>query len=86
MIKKVITCCFIGHRKMNNEFGTEAKLKGLIFGLIEQGVTQFLFGDHSEFNDLCYEIVTKLKKPTRIYAEFISEPIIPKPTNTQKAC
>lgn len=62
MIKKVITCCFIGHRKMNNEFGTEAKLNGLIFGLIEQGVTQFLFGDHSEFNDLCYEIVTKLKK------------------------
>ena len=47
---------------MNNEFGTETKLKGLIFGLIEQGVTQFLFGDHSEFNDLCYEIVTKLKK------------------------
>ncbi len=62
MMKKSTTCCFIGHRKMNNEFGTETKLNTLIFGLVEQGVTQFLFGDHSEFNDLCYEIVTKLKK------------------------
>ena len=62
MIKKAMTCCFIGHREINKDFETETKLKGLIFGLIEQGVTQFLFGDHSDFNDLCYEIVTKLKK------------------------
>ena len=34
----------------------------VIRNLIEQGVSRFLFGDHSQFNDLCYDTVTELKQ------------------------
>ena len=30
--------------------------------LLEQGVATFLFGDHSEFNTLCYEVVSELRE------------------------
>ena len=30
--------------------------------LLEQGVATFLFGDHSEFNTLCYKVVSELRE------------------------
>ncbi len=56
------TCCFIGHRQINHV----QELKRILYGVIEKLIIQndvrkFLFGSKSEFNDLCYEVVTQLK-------------------------
>ena len=56
------TCCFIGHRRIENHSEVQAKLQSILTELIEQGVTKFIFGDHSQFNDLCYDVVSELKK------------------------
>lgn len=56
------TCCFIGHRDIENFSETKEKLKREICGLIERGVSRFIFGDHSAFNDLCYDTITELKQ------------------------
>ena len=56
-------CCFIGHRKIDKSVGLTQKVGNLIQDLIEnKGVTTFLFGSRSEFDDLCHEIVTELQK------------------------
>ena len=39
----------------------EEALRSLIVELIDGGVGIVIFGDHSEFDDLCYTIVTELK-------------------------
>ena len=60
---KLLTCCFIGHRKIEYSLELELKLIELIENLIvEFNVGIFLFGSRSEFNDLCYRVVTKLKE------------------------
>ncbi len=56
------TCCFIGHRKIKCTLELRERLQSILLDLIENGTTDFIFGDHSEFNDLCYEVVTKLKE------------------------
>ena len=56
------TCCFIGHRKIENHSEVQEKLQSILTELIEHGVTKFIFGDHSQFNDLCYDVVSELKK------------------------
>lgn len=57
------TCSFFGHRNTildNNKYQLLIKIiKDLI---INKGVTVFLFGSHSRFNDICYKIVSKLKE------------------------
>ncbi len=71
------TCCFFGHREI---IETEELTKRL-YGEVERLITDkntyiFLFGSRSQFNDLCYRIVTELKEKyphiKRIYvrAEF----------------
>lgn len=56
------TCCFIGHRKIVWSLELENELFALVKRLIvEFGVTEFLFGSKSEFNNLCHKIVTELK-------------------------
>ncbi len=71
------TCCFIGHRKIRQTHELEETLLKTVEALIsEEGFDTFLFGSKSEFNSLCYEIVTGLKEKyphiRRIYvrAEF----------------
>ena len=55
------SCCFIGHRKIEVSNLLEEKLKKVLIYLIEkQGVTNFLFGSKSGFNDFCHVVVTKL--------------------------
>ena len=54
--------CFIGHRNIQKNEELISSLKETITGLINQGVTTFLFGSMSEFNDLSWEITTQLKE------------------------
>ena len=56
------TCCFIGHRKINETDRLKSNLKSAIIDLIvNKGVCTFLFGSKSAFNDLCFEIVSEIK-------------------------
>lgn len=74
---KLHTCCFFGHRKITETDELKSKLYNEIELLItNRRVHTFLFGSKSQFDDLCYKIVTKLKEKyphiKRIYvrAEF----------------
>ena len=73
------TCCFFGHREIDEN----EKLRQQIYSAIEELITNenintFLFGSKSRFNSLCYEQVTKIKEKyphiKRIYvrAEFLN--------------
>ena len=71
------TCCFFGHRKINETEELKAKLYKTIENLIvNDNVDTFLFGSKSRFNDLCLEVVSQIKDKyphiNRIYvrAEF----------------
>lgn len=71
------TCCFIGHREIDETEELKRELYVIIEKLIlQERVDAFLFGSKSRFNSLCYEQVTKIKEKyphiKRIYvrAEF----------------
>lgn len=56
------TCSFFGHRNTVLTEGQYQKLFAVIEDLIcNHGVTTFLFGSKSKFNNICHTIVTKLK-------------------------
>lgn len=60
---KTHTCCFFGHRTINETEELKSKLFEIIEDLItNKNVDTFLFGSKSKFNDLCLEIVTELKE------------------------
>ena len=72
------TCCFVGHRTINETEELKIKLKTIIEKLIaENSVDTFLFGSKSRFNSLCLETVTEIKEKyphiKRIYvrAEYL---------------
>ena len=74
---KLFNCCFFGHRKITETDELKSKLYNEIETLITyKKVHTFLFGSKSQFDDLCYKIVTELKEKyqhiKRIYvrAEF----------------
>ena len=57
------TCCFFGHRTINETEELKKKLTMIIESLIlENRVDTFLFGSKSQFNSLCLETVTQLKE------------------------
>ena len=57
------TCCFIGHRKIDDSRDLRKAITDTVEALInEKGVDTFLFGSKSEFNSLCRELVTLLKE------------------------
>ncbi|MBE7078413.1 MAG: DUF1273 domain-containing protein [Clostridiales bacterium] len=57
------TCCFIGHRNVEGTPELRERLKDVVRRLItEKGVSRFLFGSKSLFDDLCHEVVTKLRE------------------------
>ncbi len=71
------TCCFFGHRTINETEELRKKLTETIERLItDKNVDTFLFGSKSRFDSLCLELVTKIKEKyphvERIYvrAEF----------------
>lgn len=57
------TCCFWGHRQIEETEEMRNQVRDLIEMLIlEENVDTFLFGSKSQFNSLCYELVTKAKE------------------------
>jgi uncharacterized phage-like protein YoqJ len=57
------TCCFFGHRTINETEELKSKLKEVIEKLIiGENVDTFLFGSKSRFNSMCLEIVTEIKE------------------------
>ena len=57
------SCCFFGHRKVVSiEQIKSCAYKEVEELIINKGVRVFLFGSKSEFNTLCYEVVSELKK------------------------
>ncbi len=55
-------CCFIGHRKINDTPELRVRLQEILRELIENGTKNFIFGDHSAFDSLCYKLITELKE------------------------
>jgi len=71
------TCCFFGHRTIIDTPILRERIATTIEHLIvSKHVDTFLFGSKSQFNSLCYELVTQIKERhphiRRIYvrAEF----------------
>ena len=71
------TCCFFGHRTINETDELRTKITEVVERLIiDENVDTFLFGSKSAFDSLCLKLVTKLKEKyphvKRIYvrAEF----------------
>ncbi len=56
------SCCFIGHRKIENQGRVKEKLTEVVEGLIKDGVTVFYFGSRSDFDKLAWKAVTEFKK------------------------
>lgn len=57
------TCCFIGHRKTEETENLKLQLKAVFENLITaENVDTFLFGSKSQFNSICYELVTEIKE------------------------
>jgi len=57
------TSCFFGHRTINETAELKSKLIEIIEKLIvDEKVDTFLFGSRSDFDDLCYDIITQLKE------------------------
>lgn len=57
------TCCFFGHRTINETEELKTKLLEIIEELIaKKQVDTFLFGSKSQFNSLCIKAVTKIKE------------------------
>ena len=54
--------CFIGHKTIEKTNALISSLKETVVTLINAGVTTFLFGSRSDFDDLSWEIVTELKE------------------------
>ena len=78
MESKEHTCCFFGHRKIEVTDELVNCLNEIVEDLIvEKKVDTFLFGSKSQFDKLCFTVVTGLKKKyphiRRIYvrAEFL---------------
>ena len=77
-MSKEHTACFFGHRKID----ASDELKTILYEEIEElitvdGIDTFLFGSKSQFDDLCYKIVSELKEKhpdiRRIYVRAESE-------------
>lgn len=75
-------CCFVGHRKIEITDELEKRVYDYIENLIvNENVKVFLFGSKSQFDDLCYDIVSNFKEKysgiKRVYIrsqyEFIDE-------------
>ena len=64
------SCCFIGHRKVENKTEIYKLTKLCIESIItaNEDIKYFYFGSRSEFDEICLQIVTELKE---IYPNLI---------------
>ena len=66
-------CCFFGHRKIQVTEKLYATTTAEILKSVNLGCRVFYFGGYGEFDELCYKIVSKIKKEnptlniTRVY-------------------
>ena len=61
-IEKDKACCFFGHRKIEETPELKTALVDAIEDLIiNKNVDTFLFGSKSQFDALCYDVLSKLK-------------------------
>lgn len=57
-----VTVAFIGHRKIE-QTALKERLTDIVTTLIvEENAVTFLFGSRSEFNEICYDVVSRLKE------------------------
>ena len=56
------TVCFIGHRDVEETAELRARVHEVVGDLIAAGAVDFIFGDHSAFDHLCYAVVSELKE------------------------
>ena len=56
------SCCFIGHRTVKDKEIIEHRLIEKVTTLIKEGVDTFYFGSRSRFDDLAWEVISKLKE------------------------
>ena len=76
-----MVACFIGHRIIESNENLIFLLKREISALLQKGVSKFLFGSKSEFDNLCLKILLEFKKDypnikfcyVRSSYQFISE-------------
>ena len=60
---KIHTCCFFGHRKINEtKHLNDIVYKNVESLIVDNGVNVFLFGSKSQFDDLCHKVVANLKQ------------------------
>lgn len=63
MNKELYTCCFFGHKTINETEELKERLCETIEKLIvDEKVDTFLFGSKSRFNSLCLDLVTEMKE------------------------
>ena len=54
------SCCFFGHRRIDENEELKNRLCGIVENLIvNEKVDTFFFGSKSQFDDLCHKTVTK---------------------------
>ena len=58
----VMKVCFIGHRKIENKEEIKQRLFDVVSILITQGADTFLFGSRSDFDYICWSVVTELRE------------------------
>ena len=56
------SCCFIGHRKIEDKENIKIKLFEIVEKLISEHVDTFIFGSRSDFNTLSREVLDEKKK------------------------
>ncbi len=60
---KPLTVAIIGHRKIEDWRKTKLKIMRVVSTLIEEeNAETFLFGNNSNFDELCYDAITHLKE------------------------
>jgi len=56
------SCSIIGHRKVNNPEEVAERLEKVVIDLVQKrNVIRFLFGEIGEFNNIAYNVISKLK-------------------------
>ncbi len=56
------TCCFFGHRKIDDTAELRNKIcEAVEMLIVKENIDTFLFGSKSQFNSLCHKLVTEIK-------------------------
>ena len=80
------SCCFFGHRKIDETPKLTENLKKTVESLIkEKGVTYFYFRSNSEFDSLCHKVVTDLKEKYPYIQRIYVRSAYPDITDSYKA-